>query len=252
MTAINPSESKWQVSDEFKADKASLWKYPPEKDGWMLAHNMLREEITNLNSSLQGVADKFPNSTPDWAVDSIKALWAHHYDVVMDHHRNEDEIMNPFMKTRVQFPEKLEADHQVLVTLMNEIKNAVDELKTGDSLVRLLDLMESYQTTMFPHLAEEERVALPLLRNYFTPKEVKEKVAEIMQTTGPGELGSFIDAMGVDYFRSTFMTQEGIPFFVWYLKFRKDYNHYQTNVKCHFKALKEGVPVTPQKATFLC
>lgn len=250
---FNTADTKWQVSDEFKPDKDSLWTYPPDKDGWMLAHNMIRHEVNNMISGLQNASKKSPNTSPDWVVDSIKQIWAHHYDVVMDHHRNEDDIMNPFIKTRVKLPEKLEADHEILVTKMRDVQNAVQRLVPGNSLDNLIALMEDYRNTMFPHLEEEEQVALPLLRAYFTPDEVKVKIGEIMQTTGAGELGSFIDTMGDDYFRSTFMPQEGIPFFVWYLKFRNDHKHFVTNVKCHFDALKDGAPMSvPRKGTFLC
>lgn len=250
MTTIDVTDPKWQLSDDFKPDKESLWKYPAEKDGWVLAHNMIRKEVNDLIAGMETVHSKFSNSTPEWAVNSIKALWTHHYDVLIDHHRNEEEIMNPFIKTRVNFPDKFEADHEVLMKKMNDVNDGVQKLTAGDSLDNLINLMKVYKTTMFPHLEEEELVGLPLLRAYFTPVEVKEKVAEIIKTTGPGELGSMIDSMGIEYFRSVFMPQEGIPFFVWFLKFRSDHNHFIANVKCHFDSLKTGAPVSaPEKAS---
>merc|ERR1712165_258550 len=253
-------------------DKDSLWTHPVTSDGWMHAHNMIRGEVNKMISGLKSASQKFPNASPDWVVDSIKQIWTHHYDVVMDHHRNEDEIMNPFMKTRVKLPTKLEADHEILITKMRSVKNAVEKLvpdtSSSTSLDNVITLLEDYRNTMFPHLEEEEQIALPLLRAYFTPDEVGKKVQEIMQTSGAGEIGSFIDAMGEDYFRSTFMPQEGTPFFVWYLKFRSDHYHFVTNVylkfrsdhyhfvtnvKCHFDALKDGTPMSvPRKGTFLC
>ena len=253
MTTVDVTDPKWQVSDDFKPDKESLWKYPAEKDGWMLSHNMIRQEVNELIAGLKTVSSKYSNSAPEWVVDSIKKIWSHHYDVVMDHHRNEEEIMNPFIRTRVNFPDKFEADHEVLMKKMNGVNYGVQKLTVGDSLDNLIDLLNVYKTTMFPHLEEEELVALPLLRAYFTPEEAKEKVAEIMKTTGPGELGSMIDSMGDDYFRSVFMPQEAIPFFVWFLKFKNDHDHFITNVKCHFDSLKAGVPMSaPEKATLFC
>lgn len=250
-TTMNTQDPKWQASDA-KPDKGTLWKHPPEKDGWMLAHNMIRGEVNQFIDGLESVSAKFPNSTPDWAVDSIKQIWSHHSEAIKDHHRNEDEIVNPFMKTRINLPEKLEADHEILLTKMREIENQIERLTAGGSLDELIDLMKAYKSTMFPHLEEEEQIALPLLRAYFSPDEFKEPMGEIISTTGKSEFGSMIDSMGVDYFRSTFMTQEGIPFFVWYLKFSSDHAHFTNTVKCHFDALKEGVAVTPKKASFLC
>lgn len=251
-TTINPKDSKWQVSDEFKPDKEDLWPYPAEKDGWVLAHNMIRDEVNQIISGLQSTASKFPNSTPAWAVESIKQIWSHHYDVIVDHHRNEDEIMTPFMKERVKLPDKLVADHDVLMTKLREVQNRVESLKEGESLDTLIALVETYKTTMFPHLQEEEQIALLLLRAYFTPEEVKPKIEEVLKTIGVAELGSFINSMSEKYFRSTFMKQEGIPFFVWYLNFRGAYNHYLSNVKPHLDALEGGSPLSaaPRKKMF--
>ena len=49
---------------------------------------------------------------------------------------------------------------------------------------------------MLPHLREEEDVALPLCRAYFTPQEVAAKLREIMKRASPIELGSFWHTCG--------------------------------------------------------
>jgi len=253
---MNESEAaKLQVSSEFKPDKLGLWQHPAEKDGWMLAHNMLRDEVDAFIEAVESVSNKFPNATPTWAIEYIQQVWHYHEDTVHAHHSNEDNIMNPFMKTRVKLPEKLEDDHVVVVERINDVSEAVKNLKEGESLDNLLSLVRSYKDTLLPHLREEEEVALPLLRFFFTPKEVQKVVLKILDETRnhKSEGGSFVNSMGEDYFRSTFMKQEGIPFFVWHLKFKHDFNFFLKNVHSYREAMKKGVPLeVKKKATMLC
>lgn len=250
---FNPTDLKWQLTADFKPDKASLWKHPAEKDGWVLAHNMIRQEVNDLIAGLHSIAEKYPNSTPQWAVNSIKDIWSHHYDVIMDHHRNEEEIINPYIKTRVNFPDKLEADHEALCIKMKDVQECIDKLQAKNSLDDLINSMNIYKTTMFPHMEQEEKVGLPLLRAYFTPRQVKAKQIKIALTTGSNVFGSMIDTMGDDYFRKVFMPQEGIPFFAWHIKFRNDHMWFLQNVKCQLNGLIEGNPVNKvKKNSFLC
>ena len=249
---IDTLDLKWQVSDKFKPDKTEEWSFPANKDGWVLAHNMLRGEINAFIKAIESISAKFPNATPSWAVESIQKFWLHHESVVHDHHDNEDNLMTPFMKTRIVLPEKLEDDHVAVVALINEVSSVAKNLKDGESLDHLLSVATSYKEALFPHLEEEEEIALPLLRSYFTPEEVKPITMQIIKKIQKDESGSFIHFMGEEYFRSTFMKQEGIPFFVWYLKFKGDYESFSNNVHSHIEALNKGVPITVEKATMLC
>ena len=245
VSKINTSDAKWQVSPEFQPDKDDTWKYPTEKDGWVLAHNMIRGEVNDIIKAVESNVSR-GTPAPAWVVESIAQVWTHHQDVVHDHHRNEDDIMNPFMKTRINFPEKLEADHVIVIEKMNDVTECVKALKEGDSLNDLLEKLNAYKTILFPHLLEEEEIALPLLRSYFTPAEVGPVIGEILKVSGRAEIGSFVSSMGEEYFRSTFMKQEGIPFFVWYLKFKGDFNYFEHNIKSTLEALDTGVPGTTE------
>lgn len=251
--SIETSDPKWQVSDEYKPDKDGAWKHPAKADGWVLAHNMIRGEIQDFIEALQSISNKYPNSTPLWAVESIQKFWFHHESVVHHHHNNEDDIMTPFMKTRINLPEKLEADHIDVIARMNDIAKAVKDLKQGDSLDDLLSSITLYRTLLLPHLLEEEEIALPLLRSYFTPEEVQEPVMKILQSSGKALGGSFVYRQGEEYFRSVFMKQEKIPFFVWYLKFKNEHNYFKKNVQYHIDVLKKGVAPTPTaKGSMIC
>merc|ERR1719330_926342 len=161
--------------------------------------------------------------------------------------------MNPFMKTRINLPDKLEADHNIIIERMTNVTNCINALKEGSSLDQLSTAMSLYRESLFPHLIEEEEIALPLLRSFFTPKEVRAPLMKILKSSIKEESGSFIHSMGEDYFRSTFMKQEGIPFFVWHLKFKKDYDYFLKNIHSYREAMKKGVPlVAKTKASMLC
>src|SRR5690242_6825647 len=49
---INPLDPQYQVSKDHLPDKLSTWTYPKEENGWVLAHNALRAEITELKKAL--------------------------------------------------------------------------------------------------------------------------------------------------------------------------------------------------------
>jgi len=156
------------------------------------------------------------------------------------------------MKTRINLPEKLEADHIDVIARINDVSKIVKELKEGNSLADLLSSVIAYKTLLFPHLLEEEQIALPLLRSYFTPEEAMIPVNKIMKTLGKEESGSFVYRQGEERFRSVFMKQEGIPFFVWHLKFKSDYNYFKNTIQCQIDALKNGIPPTTAKPGYIC
>ena len=68
------------------------------------------------------------------------------------------------------------------------------------------------------------------------------------------ELGSFIHHMGEDHFRSRFMKQEGIPFFVWYLEFGGMLKLYRKEIIQSADAIKTGVApgLGPKAGLFAC
>jgi len=48
--------------------------------------------------------------------------------------------------------------------------------------------------------------------------------------------------MGRDHFREVFMPQEKIPWFVWYIAFRRHVNVFQNEFVDEVDALKSGIP----------
>lgn len=238
---VDTSDEKFQRNQEIKPDKGHLWKEQPiEEDGWVHAHNALRGELEDMKKSLLLFPHNFPDGAPSWTIDLIMSVWKEHETHVISHHTNEDDIMTPFMKERIILPDKLEEDHQSIVDSMKRVSASIKSLKEGDSIDGVMNALLAYEGLLLPHLLEEERVALPLCRAYFTPSEVRAKVLS-MSKGGPAvEMGSFIHYMTEDGFRKKFMKQEGIPSFVWWLVMKPKYRYFMKNVKEPLDALRIG------------
>jgi hypothetical protein len=69
------------------------------------------------------------------------------------------------------------------------------ELNEGSSVDELVTKMETYEELSLPHFKQEEVECLPLMRAYFTHKEIAPKVGEILSHGPKVEMGSFIACM---------------------------------------------------------
>lgn len=106
VSSFDPTDNKFQLKDEFKPDKEKLWPFPKEEDGWTHAHNSLRAEMRTLVECLEAT-NKRQGGLQDWEVNCIKKAWAAHEVHIHCHHKNEDDIMVPFLKTRFRYPNKV-------------------------------------------------------------------------------------------------------------------------------------------------
>jgi hypothetical protein len=244
VTASTPvmlgTPESYRVSEQHAPDKESTWGHAAEDDGWYKAHNSIRGEIRSLGRALDVIG-----ITPlqEWQLRSLKAYWTGHARHVYAHQGNEDELFNPYLRTRIAVPDKLEADHVVLVALMERLGALVDSLRAGCSALELRVAWAAYDTAMTAHLSEEEQIGLPLMRAYFTPKEIGVLVEKIMKRADPIELGSFFHHMGGTREILAFMKQEGIPAIAWYLQFKGLRTAYRKAMVSHVESLIAGKPV---------
>jgi hypothetical protein len=103
---FDPTDPKYQVSEAFKPDKASTWAIPEEDDGWVLAHNAIRGEMSMVREALEAV-QKRGQGLEEWEVaiitKSIEATFEH----VHAHHKNEDDLFVPVLRKRFHYPDKV-------------------------------------------------------------------------------------------------------------------------------------------------
>lgn len=247
---IDTNDPRYQIGSEIKPDKTDLWSHPMIEDGWMHAHNAIRGEMRDIEEALNAFEEKFPDGFTAWATEVLKQVWFNHEIHIHSHHANEDDIMTPYLKKRINLPQKLEDDHLDIIDKMNDIRKAVENLKVGDPIDLVRAKFMSYKESMIPHLLEEERIALPLMRAYFSPKEIDAKVQKIILRQPKVEAGSFVFYQTPEHFRKSFMKQQKIPSFVWNLYFKPRYRYFIKNMVDPIHSLKNGVEPTKQVGCF--
>lgn len=239
---VDTTDLAYQADPAFKPDKADLWKTPEANDGWVHAHNAVRFEIGEMKRVVEALTAP-PVRLEKWQVDAVQSWWRGHEVHIHEHHTNEDEIFNPVIRTRVIYPEKLEADHVELVAAMDAIAAHVRALQPGATLEGLHPLWMRYESIMLPHLHEEEQIGLPLARAYFTPQEIDKVVAQILKQSDPISLGSFVHVMGHKKDAKGFMRENGIPGFVWHIPgkgFKALRTLYRVKMQSHIDSLLAG------------
>ena len=180
MTMGCADPSIYQVSSSFPPDKIDLWKdFPVLYDAWIGTHQALRFEISQLDLALELLASR-PLKKQD--IDNIQEAFEAHIEHCLAHQEQEDKILVPELKTRFNPPkhELGEIENQ----LNSKLKSLVKELKVGGNLEELRSELKIYQSIILPHMDEEEAELIPLMRTFFTPKEMGGISREFF-TTGP-------------------------------------------------------------------
>jgi hemerythrin-like domain-containing protein len=240
---INASDKVYQATPTYLPDKESTWSFPAYKDGWVHAHNALRGEMTDIKDTLIAIEGR-NQPLVEWELVSLHKLLKSHFIHIHSHHSSEDDLLVPELRKRINFPNKLVDDHVGLVKKLEELESILDSLKVGDHLQNsdLLLHWIIYQEMMLPHLQEEEDIGLPLMRAYFTQKDIAPLIQKLAAHGPKCEMGSFIHYMGGPQpFRTEFMKQEGIPGFVWYIDFYFKYKYFMTEFIESTDALKLGI-----------
>jgi hypothetical protein len=181
MAPFDPTDLNYQVDSDFPPDKESTWTYPPEKDGWVMSHLALKNEIRIFGEAFESIKSR---ALLDWEVNSIQTAFAGHYQHVTWHHHDEDENVVPFFKKRFAYPERLESAHPEIEALGNKLKTMIEGLNPGDKIDDILVVWKKYGDMIVPHMDEEEAMALLLMRAYFTAQDLKPMIEYIIKN-GP-------------------------------------------------------------------
>lgn len=94
--------------------------------------------------------------------------------LIHEHHANEEEIFIPWLATKIAIPAKVQADHKVLMKLLDEISTLIDAIAaTQDVALRkaaFTDLSAKwphFRDTFLAHIREEEVQLVPLMMANF-------------------------------------------------------------------------------------
>ena len=209
-----------------------------------LAHNALRGEMTAFRQALQAAKARGP--LKQWEVTALQVAADAHLEHIHAHHQNEDHLFGPEFEKRFQFQTKVEEDHKIQLAKIVKLEKLVKELKEGGTVDSILTTWIDYEDYMLPHLIMEEEQGLPLMRAYFTPKEIAPIIAEIIKNSPKHELGALVHWSTPEFFRNEYMPQEGIPSFVWYVDFQWKYSAYLEVFVKNVEAVKSGIePAAP-------
>lgn len=185
MTKFDPTDAKYQLTEEFKPDKEETWTHPPEADGWVHAHNYIRKELDLLHDCFDAIGTR-GGEFDEWEAQSLQKVFHAHHDFIHMHHTNEDKILAPKLQTRFKYPEKLCDDHDGIIEALSVLSQKINEIKKGDSrkekVQNILSDFKSYSSNLREHLKEEEDMGLPLLRAYFKPEEYVLITQEILKS----------------------------------------------------------------------
>jgi hypothetical protein len=126
--------------------------------------------------------------------------------------------------------------------VLKVIENKIEVLKVGGTVDDLLETWIEYETMMLPHLQQEEEIGIPLMRAYFTKEDMTPIIQKLVAHSPALETGSLIYFDTPDRFRSDFMKNEEIPWFVWYIAFRSKYNLFRKAFIVNLESIKLGQP----------
>jgi len=250
---VDTQDDQWQADGEYAPDKESTWDYPKEKDRWVLANNAIRGEVSVLKEALNKLVERGDFQT--WEVESFCAAWSEHFNHIHEHHSDQDNVIYPFLATRIRLPERLRSYHGELSRHLNLIAGLVavlsglaDHPRRSGYVRSMLEAVHEYEKTLLPHLAEEELGPLPLMRAYFKPEEVGPTVQKTVGVGPSCQMGSFIHYAGDEAFFD-FMKQEGMPGYAWYFGLRGKRDHFRRLFVQNLAAVTTGTP--PQTLSFV-
>lgn len=241
-TCFDPMDPSYQVQPKYRPDKSSSWTYGLDTDGWMIAHDALRGEVSDFESVLNASKHRISHSQTV----AIQKWWSLHVKHMQSHHKNEDKIVKHFVSQRFIYPEFMEHDHALINDHLEAINNVITELvntttdiinvNQTDAEGRLPKIMKlqlawkAYMTDLLPHLKAEEDICIPLMRAYFTMSQVHHLSHRLAQSGPKVETGAIVHYAGREKVLATMEAQRvpvALQTIAWVLILRPRHEYYQ-------------------------
>ena len=174
--------------------------------------------------------------TQDW--------WMGHRDHVVNHHAMEDRTLHPYVRSRVHVPVEFQASHDQLACMVRTVNRAICN-RHFTRASELVLVWHGYRTSLYPLLAEEEAILIPLTRAYFTPEEYGTKIGEILRSTPKLAMGSLLHHLqGGKEGAMGFLVRYGFEWTAWYSWAHAARTQYRENMESKLASLLVGAPVT--------
>jgi hypothetical protein len=127
-------------------------------------------------------------------VSTLCDAWKHFLSVVEVHHTHEEELIFPWMTTRVTLPPKLAADHQGLLAQVPTIDADLKAVRESglSALAPLAADYAKFKSEVEAHFAEEEQIGLALMRAHFSAADYKTVAKKQREKFTPPVLAWFV------------------------------------------------------------
>ena len=167
-----------------------------------------------------------------------------HRDHVVNHHAMEDRTLHPYVRSRVHVPVEFQASHDQLACMVRTVNRAICN-RHFTRASELVLVWHGYRTSLYPLLAEEEAILIPLTRAYFTPEEYGIKIGEILRSTPKLAMGSLLHHLqGGKEGAMGFLVRYGFEWTAWYSWAHAARTQYRENMESKLASLLVGAPVT--------
>ena len=109
--AVGDLKQYQKDNSSFGPDKTGTWVTSIDQDGWVLSHNSLRGELDEVSAACAAILSTKNNKTDTllaaWKLQCLQTVWKYHADHVVLHQKAEEEVMQPFLETRVKYPKQV-------------------------------------------------------------------------------------------------------------------------------------------------
>jgi hypothetical protein len=161
-------------------------KSTPRFDPFGLIHKAIRLALTDL---LVRIGQTSPRD--ERAVSSLASTTRQTLAYYATHLRSEDAWLKPGVEQRLPGGASAFDDHpeheRALEELSAQVEALADEAHRARTLKNLYLHFSVFVGNSFAHMAEEERVLLPLLHRFFDDDELRAMHANILAATSPDE-----------------------------------------------------------------
>jgi len=158
------------------------------EESYLIPHEPIRWDLREATRLLQ---PPHFDGTIAWKVENFFNWYDNFHFKIHHHHDTEETIFFPVLSAKCSIPTRMASDHKGLLQMMDDIKSsraafgkATDDTERQAAAGALRTLWKKFDTTMCEHLAEEERVLTPLIRQHMTVQENGALIQATLKTLG--------------------------------------------------------------------
>lgn len=191
-------------------------------------HAIVHRSIRSAGHALAVAAESLRPDDHD-RMDAFVSYWNGHAGEILVHHRIEDTIFFPALRSRAadraRVLDLLDAEHHGLDVLMERCRAAIEGVVTGDDPGQAAQLLDRLADLMDDHLDLEDREILPHFGRWFSSVEYTAMTKAAIRQVGLGRQAAFtipyLAFWADEAQRRTLLEAAPLPFRILYRMARK-------------------------------